>query len=229
VASIALARSTNTADSFTTELVVTGDALVPARDRCLTVHDLLASMLPDAGLPRGRVIGCGGPAGWSLALALAAGAVEAGAWLAIVGAPSIGLEAASEFGIPLERVVLIDADQGKPSVWAERVAAAADGFELIITAPPVGAERTVRRVRQRLQARGVVLLTVTQHVGCDLEFITSNVTWEGIGEGNGNLVARRAVVELSGRRIARPVRRMLLLPGPSGAIESPSESPSGLP
>jgi hypothetical protein len=219
VASIALARRTNTADSFTTELVVTGDALVPARDRCLPVHDVLASMLPDAGLPRGRVIGCGGPAGWSLALALAASAVEAGAWLAVVGAPTIGLEAAGELGIALERVVLIDADHGKPSVWAERVAAAADGFELIVTAPPVGAERVVRRVRQRMQARGVVLLTVTQHVACDLEFATSEVMWKGIGDGNGRLVARRVVVELTGRRIPRPVRHTLLLPGPSGAIE----------
>ena len=76
------------------------------------------------------------------------------------GTPTVGLEAASEFGVPLARVVLVDVD-GNSSVWAERVAAAADGFDLIVTCPPVGAERVVRRVRQRLQARGVVLVAVS--------------------------------------------------------------------
>jgi hypothetical protein len=192
--------------------------LVPAADRCLPVDEALASMLPDAGLSRGKLVGCSGPAAWSLALALLARAVATGSWLAVVGAPAFGIEAAGELGVALERVVLIDAE---PATWAERVAAAADGFELIATSPPPGAERTMRKVRQRVQARGAVLIAVgasNPGVACDLDFTTSAVEWQGIGQGAGHLMARRVAVELVGRRIPRPVLRELLLPGPDGGL-----------
>ena len=91
--------------------VTTVDALVPARDRCLPVDEVLASMLPDAGLQRGRVVGCRGPAAWSLALALISRAAGTGSWVAFVGAPMVGLEAAAEFGVPLGRVVLVAVDE----------------------------------------------------------------------------------------------------------------------
>jgi hypothetical protein len=204
--------------------VTTVDALVPARDRCLPVDEVLASMLPDAGLQRGQAVGCSGVAAWSLALALISRAASTGSWVAFVGAPMVGLEAAAEFGVPLGRVVLVAVDGG-PSVWAERVAAAADGFELIVTCPPAGAERVARRVRQRLQARGVVLLAVSQaspSLACDVELnskpVDSPVTWAGIGQGSGYLMARRVMVQVAGRRVPRPVERELLLPCPNGRV-----------
>jgi hypothetical protein len=210
-----LSLATSTAHEVTT----VGE-LVPARDLCLPVDEVLATMLPDAGLQRGRVIGCSGVAAWSLALGLISRAVSTGSWAAFVGAPMVGLEAAAEFGVALSRVVLVDAD-GSSSVWAERVAAAADGFELIVTCPPVGAERVVRRVRQRLQARGVVLVAVsasTPSLACDLELSSTSVTWAGIGQGAGHLRARRVMVEVAGRRMPRPVERELLLPCPNGRL-----------
>jgi hypothetical protein len=194
--------------------------LVPARDRSLPVDDALADLLPEAGLLRGRSIGCSGPAAWSLALALVSTAVRAGSWLAAVGTPTLGLEAAAEFGIPLSRVVLVDAGAGTP-MWAERVAAAADGFELIVTSPPPGAERVVRKVRQRVQARGSVLVAIglaTPGIACDLELSTTSVAWEGIGQGTGHLMCRRATVQVAGRRAPRPAQRDLLLPGPGGRL-----------
>lgn len=198
--------------------------LAPARDRCLPVHEVFASILPDAGLGRGRVIACSGPAAWSLALALVSRAVVAGSWLAVVGSPAIGVEAAAELGVPLARLVVVDVESGSPGgdrVWSERVAAAADGFELIVTCPPPGAERVVRRVRQRLQARGVAMIAVsssTPRMACDLELTTGTPVWEGIGQGCGRLTARRVTVRLAGRRVPRPVERDLLLPGPTGEI-----------
>jgi hypothetical protein len=200
--------------------VTTVDELVPARDRCLPVDEVLASMLPDAGLQRGRTVGCNGVAAWSLALGLISRAVSTGSWVAFVGAPMVGLEAADEFGVSLARVVLVDVD-GSTSVWAERVAAAADGFDLIVTCPPVGAERVARRVRQRLQAKGVVLVAVsasTPSLACDLELSSTSVAWAGIGQGAGHLMARRVTVAVSGRRIPRPVERELLLPCPNGRL-----------
>lgn len=193
---------------------------MPAHDRCLPVDEAFASMLPDQGLLRGRVVGCTGPAAMSLALALASRAVVAGSWMAVVGVSMLGIEAADELGLPLSRVVLIDASGG-PTVWAERVAAAADGFDLVMTRPPPGAERVVRKVRHRLQARGVVLLAVgpsTPGVSCDLEVSTTSVSWVGLGSGCGHLVGRHATVRVGGRRIARPVERDLWLPGPDGRV-----------
>jgi len=194
--------------------------LPPARDQCLPVDEVLAPLLPDAGLQRGRVIGCSGVAAWSLALGVISRAVCTGSWAAFVGTPTVGLEAACEMGVALERVVLVDVDGGS-SVWAERVAAAADGFELIVTSPPVGAERVARRVRQRLQARGVVLLAVspgTPSLACDVELSSTAVTWAGIGQGSGYLMARRVTLAVAGRRVPRRRECELLLPCPNGRM-----------
>jgi hypothetical protein len=201
-------------------VVAGAGSLVPAHERCFPVDELLAPLLPDAGLPRGRLVGCTGSACWSLALALAGRAVTTGSWLAIVGAPAVGLEAAAELGVRLDRVVVVAADR---TTWAERVAAAADGFDLIVTTPPPGAERIVRRVQQRLQARGSVLLAVGHAgtgVACDIELATTAVRWVGIGRGAGHLMARRATVRSAGRRMPRPIERELLLPGPNGRIRA---------
>lgn len=194
--------------------------LPPAGDRCLPVDEVFAPLLPDAGLQRGRVVGCSGVAAWSLALGLISRAVSTGSWVAFVGTPMVGLEAASELGVALERVVLVGVDGGS-SVWAERVAAAADGFELIVTSPPVGAERVARRVRQRLQARGVVLLAVsltTPSLACDVELSSTSVTWAGIGQGSGYLMVRRVNVAVAGRRVPRHRECELLLPCPNGRM-----------
>ena len=201
-------------------------SIVPTRDRCFPVDDAVSAMLPDAGLVRGRVVGCTGPAAMSLSLGLAARATVTGSWLAAVGVPMLGVEAVAEFGVPLSRLVAIDAGGG-PSAWAERVGAAADGFDLILTRPPSGAERVVKKIKQRLQARGVVLFAVgptTPGMSCDVEFSTSSVEWVGLGEGHGSLLGRRAVVRVGGRRVPRPVERELWLPGPAGglaAVERP--------
>lgn len=193
-------------------------SLVPTRDRCVPVDEAFAPMLPDAGLVRGRVVGCTGPAAMSLAVALAARATTTGSWLAVVGVPMLGVEAVAELGVPLSRLVAIDSD-GRPAAWAERVGAAADGFDLILTLPPAGADRVVRKVRQRLQARGVVLIAVgpsSPGIGCDIEFSTTAVEWAGLGAGHGSLAGRRAMVRVGGRRVPRPIEREFWLPGPDG-------------
>lgn len=194
--------------------------IVPVRDRCLPVDDALASLLPDGGLRRGHVVGCGGPAAVSLAVGLTASAVSAGSWLAVVGVPMIGVEAVAEMGVPLERVVSVDVGGG-PGEWAERVAAAIDGFEVVLTRPPAGAERYVRKVGHRLQARGAVLVPVgptTPGISCDVELSTVAVEWVGTGRGAGHLVGRSARVRSGGRRMPRPVEADLWLPGPDGRI-----------
>ena len=213
-----LARvSTLAADLADLGDVTTLARLAPVGDRNLPVHAALAGLFPDAGLRRGSVVGCSGPAATSLMLALAAAPAAAGSWVAAVGLPALGIEAAAQLGVPLERLVLVDAGHG-PSEWAERLAAAADGFEVLLCAPPPGAERTLRRVRQKLQARGAVLLAVAPpgRVGCDTELATTGPDWVGLEPGHGALVARRITVTCAGRRVPRPRTADVWLPTPTG-------------
>jgi hypothetical protein len=201
-----------------------------AYDRHLPVDEAFATLLPDPGLVRGRIVGCTGAAATSLALALASRATVMGSWLAVVGMAPIGIEAASELGVAIDRLVSVDANGCPPGDWADRVAAAADGFELILTRPPARAERVIRKVRQRVQARGVVLLTVSSGVGDPgvgadvvLETLVTLQTvaggWEGLGRGHGHLRRRRVVVRTGGRRVPRQVERELWLPGVTGRPE----------
>ena len=79
-----------------------------ARQRTLPVADPLIPLLPDGALTRVAAVACGGIAATSLAVALAADATAAGAWLAVVDVPWLGVEAAAELGVPLERLVRVD-------------------------------------------------------------------------------------------------------------------------
>ena len=109
-----------------------------AHHRHLPVDEAFATLLPDPGLTRGRIVGCTGAAATSLALALASRATMTGSWLAVVGMAPIGIEAAHEMGVAIDRLVSVDANGCRADEWADRVAAAADGFELILTMPPSG-------------------------------------------------------------------------------------------
>lgn len=203
--------------------VIRTSDLVPARDRSIPVEPALTQLFPDAGLRRGHVVSFGGVAARSLALATAARAVADGSWLAVVGVDGFGVEAASEHGVAPERIVQIAASG--PVEWADRVAAAADGVELLLTCPPRGADLQMRKLRQRLQARGGVLLAVppvdgiTVGLGADIELSTREVAWVGIEQGNGRLMARRVTVCSSGRRVPFPVTVECWLPGPDGRVD----------
>lgn len=210
--------------------VVAASAAVPARDRAIVVDEPVASLLPEGGLRRGHVVGCDGPAAVSLAFATVAGAVRNGAWLAVVGMPWVGPEAIAELGVPMERIVAVRSGSGAAE-WAERVAVAADGFEVIVTHPPPGAERVERRLRQRLQARGVVLVVVGRAVdrlACDLVLTADAPVWVGIGSGTGRLAGRTVELRLSGRRVPRPVTAAVWLPAPDGRMR-PVPEPANVP
>ena len=133
-----------------------------ARDRVLPVAPALQPLLPEGGLVRGSIIGCQGGPALSVALAAVAGASEAGSWLAVVGLPALGLRAASEAGIALERLVMVaqPTDLSETS-WATMTSALIDGFDLVVlrTTPRLRSG-TARRLQSRLQARGAVLVVV---------------------------------------------------------------------
>lgn len=188
------------------------------RDRVLPVLDLLAAVLPEGGLVRGRTVACVGSAAPTVAMMLAARATATGSWLAVVGLPWLGVEAARELGVSLERVVAVDV--ARPQRWAECVAAAVDGFEVVLAAPP-RADRDLRRVGARLRSSGGVLVTLPgcsdaggdaggNAGGTDLVLSAVTESWEGIGRGHGRLAGRRLRLTVTGRRVPRP--RTAVLP-----------------
>jgi hypothetical protein len=196
-----------------------------SRSRRLPVVDPLSSLLPDGGLVRGRAIACGGVASMSLAVSLAVAATASGSWLAVVGVPTFGLEAAEEFGIPLERVGSVDPGRpGQRTVgesWAELVAATFDGFEVVITKVPQRLNAVLaRRVQARMQAHEAVLIILGSPgpFSVDVELDAGDPHWEGVAAGTGYLRGRRVAVSSSGRRVPRPRRVSLWLPGVDGTV-----------
>jgi hypothetical protein len=186
---------------------------VAASERTLPVHPCFVDVLP--ALQRGSTIACTGGAKVSLALGLASGASQEGSWVGVAGLPEIGVCAAADIGLALERLVMVGGD---PS-WVDVLAAMIDGFDVIIVGPRVGrlGSTAVRRLQARLQARGAVLIAVdVPALGADLQFVTDGEEWVGLGAGHGVATGRRAAVELSGRRMPRPRRAALWLPDARG-------------
>lgn len=203
-----------------------GDRVRPvagAGERTLPVPEALGGLVPHGGLARGTTVATGGLAATSLALALVGPVTVAGSWVAVVGLAQIGLLAAVELGVDLERVLLV-ADPG-PAAWATTVASLLDAVEIVLVRPPTPVGVSVqRRLTSRARDRGSVLLQVGGRTGAwaqapDLVVSATATEWVGLGPGHGRLQARRVEVAVTGRREAdRPRRATLWLPGPDGGI-----------
>jgi hypothetical protein len=197
-----------------------------ARDRRLPVLPAFDALLGGTGLRRGATVAVAAEPGvtgaTSLALALAAGASQAGSWVAAVGLGSLGLVAAAELGVALERLVLV-ADPGRErGGWASVVAALVDGFDIVLVAADGHSKGGTRRLAARVRERGAVLVSV----GGDLpgerspvRLTVASASWRGLGDGWGHLQGRQVAVEATGRGAAtRPRRADLWLPDPDGTV-----------
>jgi hypothetical protein len=196
-----------------------------AHERLLPVAAPLAPLLPHAGLPRGGSVAIAGGAGSSsVALALVAEASRLGSWVAIVGWPSVGLAAAAELGVALDRVMVVDVDAER---FGAVVAALVDAVDIVIARPPRSLATSVaRRLTARARERGAVLVLTGRAAGpivvgafdplARIEVRAS--TWVGLESGHGTLRARRLTIEASVRRDGRPRRTTVWLPGPDGVV-----------
>jgi hypothetical protein len=195
-----------------------------AHERLLPVAPALAAILPDGGLRRGTTVGVSGST--SLALALVAQASTSGSWCAAVGAPAVGLVAADELGVALERFPLIAAS-GRS--WVRAVAAAFEGFDLVLGWPPAGQGRQgtgiaaaeARRLAALVRERGAVLVACgpgwPDRTDLRLEVVRSD--WFGLDQGRGRLRARRLEIAVGGRGAASAGRMASLwLPAADGGI-----------
>lgn len=216
---------------FPPEVVARVRPTTLAREQRLPVLPALEGLIPGAGLRRGSTLSVDGPATTSLALASASAASRDGAWVAAVGFPSLGLLAAAELGIALERFVLVAAPStevgpdNEETAWAAALAALIDAFEIVLVqATHRVRPRDARRLAARARERGAVLVQVGSRgwpEGADVTLEVTRSQWEGLADGHGHLRARRVTVVGGGRReAARPRQAELWLPSAEGEVET---------
>lgn len=176
----------------------------------------LAAVLPRGGLPRGGVVSLAGQGSTSLLLTLLAS--PSAPWSAVVGMPGLGLLAAAELGVDLDKVVVVP-DPG-PDVL-QVLSVLVDGVDMVALAPTPGLRPNPGRLRVlngRLRQRGSVLLVSGPWPGADLVLTSSVVAWSGLDHGHGRLRDRELTIQVRGRGAAGRIREttMVLAGGRSG-------------
>ncbi|MBV8980462.1 MAG: hypothetical protein JO086_06155 [Acidimicrobiia bacterium] len=205
-----------------------------ARERTLPVLPALADLLPEGGLRRGSTVAVSGdaprasrseaearPGATSLALALLAGPSQAGSWCAAVGLPSLGVVAAAEVGVALERFPLV----ARPGdEWPAVVATLVDAVDVVLVCLPRHVRNgDARRLVAKARDRGAVLITAggSSALQADVRLSVASSSWDGLGRGHGRLQARRIDVVASGRGAAARERQVSLwLPSANGGVEA---------
>jgi hypothetical protein len=151
----------------------------------------------------------------SLALALAAGASQAGEWVGFAGWADFGAEAAAGLGVDLGRTVLVP-DTGPH--WLEVTAALVDVLRVVVLRPPARVDaRDAGVLDARLRKRSSVLVIWGDWPRCDARMSLEDVRWTGPDQGDGRLRSRRARVAVR-RGSAPPVRADVLFPGPESPL-----------
>lgn len=222
---------------MTSALELLGDRARPltlAEQRVLPVRSPFEQVLPGAGLQRGSVVALGGAGATSLAVALVAGASQAGSWTAIVGLPALGLVGAVELGLDLERLVVVAPPPARS--WATVVGILLDAFEVVLVSPGSSVRLgDARRLMARARDRGAVLVQAGGRADAwpeapDLSLRIDGARWSGLVDGHGHLRCRRVSVEVQGRRRAARARRVeLWLPGPDGMVALAAPVPKEAP
>jgi hypothetical protein len=181
----------------------------------LPAPSALAGILPEPGLRRGSVYALP-EASSSLLLAMLAAPSQAGSWCAIVGHPALGVEAAEDYGIALDRLALV-AEPGPR--WLSVVSALAEVVPVIGVRPGSGIRPAeASRLSARLRDRGGVLLVTGAWPDAHAVLEVESPVWSGLEDGHGLLAAREVTVSVVGRRSPVPRRARMQLPGPEGAV-----------
>ncbi|WP_426595468.1 hypothetical protein ACPPVS_07820 [Cellulomonas sp. McL0617] len=189
----------------------------------MAVPPALVPLLPE-GLRRGATTVVSGST--SLVLALLAHACAGGAWAAVVGQPTVGLLAAAQAGVSLERLAVVP----RPGLESPTVLAALlDGVDVVVVGPQVSlTDADRRRLSSRARDRGSVLLSTADWPGAGVVLTVERGRWTGVDAGEGRLRTHEIRVARTGRGSAAVPRSLdLTLPlGAQEAVVVPSGEPT---
>lgn len=196
----------------------------------LPLDPALTALLPEEGLQTGTSYTVSPSP--SLVLALLSAASQKGHWCAVVGMPTLGVEAAAAFGIDLARLILVPEPGDR---WLAATSALAEVVPLIVVAPGSRArDADVSRLSARLRDRGCTLLiTETPGTGrwpqSEGTIRLHDPHWHGLGAGWGLLSDCTVTVTAQTRHSPRPSSVRVQLPGGHGAVEAVGAELTALP
>ena len=153
-----------------------------ANPRVFPVHEALASLFPQGGLLRGAVYSLDSSA--SLLWSLLAEPTQKGTWCAVVGIPDVGLAAAEELGVNVDRLVLVPSPG---SQWMAVVGALLDVVGVCaLGAFPSPSERVLSTLYGRLRERQSTVLVRSAWPRVEATLVAEH-RWEGVDTGRGLL------------------------------------------
>ncbi len=192
----------------------------------LPLDPVFSSLLPEEGLQTGATYTVSPSP--SLVLALLAAASGKGLWCAVVGMPTLGVEAAAAFGIALPRLILVPEPGDR---WLAVASALAEVVPLIAVQPGGRArDADMSRLSARLRDRGsTLLITESTESGTwpqsEGSIRLHDQHWLGIGEGWGLIEGSTATVSAQTRSSPMTSSVRVRLPGSHGAVEElPAEN-----
>lgn len=159
--------------------------------RSLPVHPALQEAVGDR-LRAGSVYAFLGAT--TLGVGLLSSAALAQTWCAAVGFPHLGLESAGEWGVDLQRLILVPhlaADQ-----WVDSISTLVEAVDLVLACAPPPLSPAVRsRLEARLRHRGAVLVVADTWPRAAATISAQTSRWRGLDCGHGHLMGRELTLE----------------------------------
>lgn len=141
----------------------------------------------------------------SLALLCLAAAMPTGGWSAIVGMPDVGVEAAADAGVAIDRLVLVP----RPGrAWGDVVASFAEVMPVVLAAAPATiAPAEAARLEARLRSAGSCLIVHGAWPSPATRIRRVDIAWGGLDSGLGRIARAEAELEVTGTdRVPRRAR-----------------------
>jgi hypothetical protein len=138
-------------------------------------------------------------------------------WCALVGLPDFGVEAASQAGVKLERVVLVPQPEAQ---WLSVVAALSAALPVVVVRPSTPVRQgEAARLATRLRDSETVLLVVGEWPGAEATISLTGPQWLGVGDGWGCLTKCEANLMVHSKRYPAGRSVRVVLPGSEGILE----------
>jgi hypothetical protein len=179
----------------------------------------LDSLFPHGGLRRGATYQVDNSS--SLLWALLARATTVGVWCAVVGMPDLGLAAAEDMGVNLDRLILVPYPAEH---WLSVVTALIDVVGIVAVGPlSAPSDRMMGTLLGRLRDREATLVVQSHWPRTEATISVSEHRWQGLGQGRGILHEHRVDITVRSRT-SNAVHRCELVIDAWGAHYTPAQA-----